>query len=42
VLDDYGYWEGQRKAVDEYFEEQGIAVFLYRMSALGSIGVKPG
>ena len=42
VLDDYGYWEGQRKAVDEYFEEQGIAVFLHRMSALGSIGVKPG
>ncbi len=42
VLDDYGYWEGQRKAVDEYFEEQGIVVFLHRMSALGSIGVKPG
>jgi hypothetical protein len=42
ILDDYGFWEGQRKAVDEYFDEQGLAIFLSRMSALGSIGVKPG
>jgi predicted O-methyltransferase YrrM len=40
VLDDYGSFEGARKAVDQYFEEQGIKMLLSRIDATGRIGVK--
>ena len=37
IIDDYGYWKGARKAVDEYFEEQDISVFLNRIDHTGRL-----
>ncbi|MGA7384846.1 MAG: TylF/MycF/NovP-related O-methyltransferase [Methylocella sp.] len=31
IIDDYGYYEGARKAVDEYFSENGVAPYLHRI-----------
>jgi len=41
IIDDYGHWKGCRKAVDEYFAEQGIAIFLQRIDYTGRIAIKP-
>ena len=41
LLDDYAYWEGARRAVDEFLEETGEPLLLLRM-ATGRIAVKPG
>jgi O-methyltransferase len=38
IIDDYGHWEGARKAVDEYFEGK---LFLNRIDYTGRLGVKP-
>ena len=38
ILDDYGSWEGARKAVDEYFNKGEI--LLNRIDHTGRIGVK--
>ena len=40
IVDDYGQWQGQRKAVEEYFQEQGISLLLNRVDYAGRIGVK--
>lgn len=40
IIDDYGYWEGARKAVDEYFLENEIMIFLNRIDNTGRIGIK--
>lgn len=40
IIDDYGHWEGCRRAVDEYFEKQGIRIFLSRIDYTGRIGVR--
>jgi O-methyltransferase len=32
VIDDYGHWEGCRRAVDEYFENNNVSPFLSRVS----------
>jgi O-methyltransferase len=42
ILDDYGHWQGARRAVDEYFAENGITVLLNRVDGTARIGVKPG
>jgi len=39
VIDDYGTWEGQKKAVDQYIKENNIKILLTRITA-GCIGVK--
>jgi O-methyltransferase len=39
IIDDYGHWDGARKAVDEYFEGGG-APLLARIDYTGRIGVK--
>ncbi|MGZ5237390.1 MAG: TylF/MycF/NovP-related O-methyltransferase, partial [Caldimonas sp.] len=31
VIDDYGYWQGARQAVDEYFAAQSEPVYLHRV-----------
>jgi hypothetical protein len=41
ILDDYGHWQGARKAADEYFCEHRIPILLNRMDYTGRIGVKP-
>ena len=40
LIDDYGWWQGSRKAVDEYLEQTGEQLLLLRM-AEGRIAVKP-
>ena len=40
ILDDYGYWEGARKATDEYVHENGIRIMLHRSDVSGRIGIK--
>jgi hypothetical protein len=40
ILDDYGYWQGARQAVDEFLEETGERLLLTRMAS-GRIAVKP-
>ena len=40
LLDDYGYWEGAREAVDEFLEESGERLLLMRMAS-GRLAVKP-
>jgi O-methyltransferase len=41
IIDDYGHWQGARKAVDEYFQEHRVPVFLSRIDFTGRIGVVP-
>jgi O-methyltransferase len=41
IVDDYGYWSGAKKAVDEYFARPEIArPMLHRIDFTGRIGVK--
>lgn len=41
IVDDYGYWQGSRRAVDEYFDEHGPRPMLVRIDATARIAVKP-
>jgi O-methyltransferase len=40
VIDDYGHWQGAKKAVDEYFREQNETVFLHRIDYTARLVVK--
>ena len=40
IIDDFGDWQGARKAVEEYFEATGQPFFLARMDHSARIGVK--
>ncbi len=40
IIDDYGHYEGARKAVDEYFAETGQPVFLNRIDYTGRSAIK--
>ncbi len=40
IIDDYGHWEGCRKAVDEYFAVNSIRMFLQRIDYTGRMGIK--
>jgi O-methyltransferase len=42
IIDDYGHWQGARKAVDEYFAEHGVKDYLHRIDYTGRILVKTG
>ena len=39
IIDDYGHWEGCRRAVDEYFQKNRITMLLNRIDYTGRIGV---
>lgn len=40
IIDDYGHWEGARRAVDEYFGHRAEPVLLNRIDYTGRVGVK--
>lgn len=40
IIDDYGYWKGAREAVDNYFSENGIKIFLNRLDISARAGIK--
>jgi hypothetical protein len=42
IIDDYGYWDGARKAVDEYLASIEIPVLLTRIDQTGRMAVVPG
>lgn len=41
IIDDYGHWQGAKKAVDEYFAELDSNIYLHRIDYTGRILVKP-
>jgi hypothetical protein len=40
IIDDYGDWEGARRAVDEFIAEKDIHILLNRIDATGRIAIK--
>jgi O-methyltransferase len=40
LIDDYGYWAGQTKAVEEYLATNKITILLNRIDSGGRIGIK--
>jgi hypothetical protein len=40
IIDDYGHWQGARRAVDQYFEEYGIPILLHRIDYSGRAAIK--
>jgi O-methyltransferase len=40
IIDDYGHWEGARRAVDEYFATEAEPLLLGRIDYTGRMGVK--
>ena len=40
IIDDFGHWEGARKAVMEYFDQHSVNMLLNRIDYTGRIGVK--
>ena len=41
IVDDYGQWQGQRKAVDEFLARQNVPLMLARIDGAARMGVKP-
>jgi O-methyltransferase len=41
IIDDYGHWQGSRKAVDEYLEATGLKVLLNRIDYNARLVIKP-
>jgi O-methyltransferase len=42
IIDDYGHWQGARKAVDEYLIERKLNLYLHRVDYTCRIGVRTG
>jgi O-methyltransferase len=40
IIDDYGYWQGAKKAVDDYFRDAGTRPLLVRLDSTGRLAVK--
>jgi O-methyltransferase len=40
IIDDYGHWEGSKRAVDEYFEDQKTCIYLSRIDYTVRLAVK--
>ena len=40
ILDDYGHWDGARKAVDEYFAAHGPRPFMHPIDYSGRVFLK--
>jgi O-methyltransferase len=41
IIDDYGHWQGARKAVDEFFDKQAHGPMLHRVDYTGRTAIKP-
>jgi hypothetical protein len=42
IIDDYGHWQGSRRATDEYLKSCGISMLLNRVDYTARVGVKSG
>lgn len=42
IIDDYGFWQGARRAVDDYLQATNVPILLNRIDATGRIAVLPG
>ena len=40
IIDDYGHWEGARRAVDEYFAGEARPLLLHRVDYTGRVAIK--
>jgi len=40
IIDDYGHWQGARKACDEFFEQSRVPILLNRIDAGGRVAVR--
>lgn len=40
IIDDYGHWDGAKRAVDEYFNASAPPILLNRIDYTGRIGIK--
>jgi len=40
IIDDYGHWEGAKKAVDEYIRDNDLPILLNRIDYTGRIAIK--
>lgn len=40
IIDDYGHWEGSKKAVDEYIHDHNIPLLLSRIDYTGRMAIK--
>ncbi len=40
IIDDYGHWQGARRAVDEYFAASDVKILLNRIDYTGRIAVR--
>ena len=40
IIDDYGYWKGARKAVDEYLAERKLSLYLHRVDFQCRVAVR--
>lgn len=40
IIDDYGFWDGARAAVDQYFREHNIQLLLHRIDDSGRMTIK--
>lgn len=41
IIDDYGHWNGAKKAVDEFIEENNLSIFLHRVDYTCRMAIKP-
>jgi predicted O-methyltransferase YrrM len=41
IIDDYGHWQGARKAMDEYMAAQAPSLFLNRVDYSARLAIKP-
>lgn len=41
IVDDYGHWEGARRAVDEYIQDRRVKILLNRIDYTGRLGIVP-
>lgn len=40
LIDDYGYWKGNKEATDKYFKENKIKIFLHRIDEFARLAIK--